>query len=268
MRNKILPALFALLLASLLLPCGAWAAGYTATRYPIVLVHGLFGFDAIGPVDYWYRIPAALRADGAQVYVTQVSAANSTEVRGEQLLRQVQQILAVTGAAKVNLIGHSHGAPTARYVGSVRPDLVASVTSVGGVNKGSAVADLLLGVAPPGSPSNAILVGASDALARLISFLSGGGAIAEHGRVGAFQPGASRRRAQQRLWRRRVQRARRGLFLLERRQGVHPPAGPGRPGAGADFAGLWRRQERRPGGKLLDAPGPGNTRRLRHEPPG
>ena len=117
MRNKILPALFALLLASLLLPSGAWAAGYTATRYPIVLVHGLFDFDAIGPVDYWYRIPAALRADGAQVYVTQVSAANSTEVRGGQLLRQVQQILAVTGAAKVNLIGHSysHGAPTARY---------------------------------------------------------------------------------------------------------------------------------------------------------
>ena len=180
MRNKILPALFALLLASLLLPSGAWAAGYTATRYPIVLVHGLFGFDAIGPVDYWYRIPAALRADGAQVYVTQVSAANSTEVRGEQLLRQVQQILAVTGAAKVNLIGHSHGAPTARYVGSVRPDLVASVTSVGGVNKGSAVADLLLGVAPPGSPSNAVLVGASDALARLISFLSGGSGLPQN----------------------------------------------------------------------------------------
>ena len=43
--------------------------------------------------------------------------------------------LAATGAAKVNLIGHSHGGPTARYVASVRPDLVGSVSSVAGVNK-------------------------------------------------------------------------------------------------------------------------------------
>ena len=85
----------------------ALAAGYTQTKYPIVLVHGLFGFDRIGPVDYWYGIPSALRSDGAKVYVTQVSAANITEVRGEQLLTQVKQILAVTGATKVNLIGHS-----------------------------------------------------------------------------------------------------------------------------------------------------------------
>ena len=47
----------------------AQAAGYTETKYPIVLVHGLFGFDNIGPVDYWYGIPSALRSDGAKVYV-------------------------------------------------------------------------------------------------------------------------------------------------------------------------------------------------------
>ncbi|MES2072086.1 MAG: triacylglycerol lipase [Pseudomonadota bacterium] len=161
------------LLAISIIPAPSWAAGYTQTKYPIVLVHGLFGFDNIGPVEYWYGIPAALRADGAQVYVTQVSAANSTELRGEQLLTQVRQILAVTGAAKVNLIGHSHGGPTIRYVASVRPDLVASVTSVGGVNKGSKVADLLLGVAPDGSLSNAVLVSITNGLAQIISFLSG-----------------------------------------------------------------------------------------------
>jgi triacylglycerol lipase len=70
------------------------------TKYPIVLVHGLFGFDNVGPVDYFYGIASALRSGGATVYVTQVSAANSTEVRGEQLLLQVKQILAATGAAK------------------------------------------------------------------------------------------------------------------------------------------------------------------------
>jgi triacylglycerol lipase len=30
------------------LPAPSWAAGYTQTKYPIVLVHGLFGFDSVG----------------------------------------------------------------------------------------------------------------------------------------------------------------------------------------------------------------------------
>ncbi|WP_423680820.1 MULTISPECIES: lipase family alpha/beta hydrolase [unclassified Undibacterium] len=173
MKKILITKLMAILFAICTLPAQTWAAGYTETKYPIVLVHGLFGFDNIGPVDYWYGIPSALRSDGARVYVTQVAAANSTEVRGEQLLTQVKQILAVTGASKVNLIGHSHGGPTIRYVASVRPDLVASVTSVGGVNRGSAVADIILGIAPPGSITNSVLVSVTNGLATIISFLSG-----------------------------------------------------------------------------------------------
>ncbi len=153
----------------------AHAAGsYTQTRYPIVLVHGLFGFDSALGVDYFYGIPGALRSDGAKVYVAQVSAANSTEVRGEQLLAQVKNILALTGAAKVNLIGHSHGGPTARYVAGVAPQLVASVTSIGGVNRGSRVADILRGVAPAGSVSETLANGAASALVSLINITSGG----------------------------------------------------------------------------------------------
>ncbi|TXH87574.1 MAG: triacylglycerol lipase [Rhodoferax sp.] len=173
MKLTFFKALAALCLAVLLVP--AQAGTYTQTKYPIVLVHGLFGFDNIGPVEYFYGIPSALRSDGAKVYTVQVSAANSTEVRGEQLLTQVKQILAATGAAKVNLMGHSHGGPTIRYVASVRPDLVASVTSIGGVNKGSAVADVILGVAPPGSLSRTVLTSVADGLGTIISFLSGGG---------------------------------------------------------------------------------------------
>jgi triacylglycerol lipase len=174
MKQIVSGWLAACALALGLLPLSGHAAGYTQTKYPIVLVHGLFGFDNIGPVEYFFGIPSALRADGARVYVVQVSAANSTEVRGEQLLTQVRQILAATGAGKVNLMGHSHGGPTARYVASVRPDLVASVTSIGGVNKGSAVADILLGIAPPGSLSNAVIVSVTNGLSSIISFLSGG----------------------------------------------------------------------------------------------
>nr|WP_199064970.1 triacylglycerol lipase [Chromobacterium sp. ASV5] len=152
----------------------AWAgSGYTQTRYPIVLVHGLFGFGQLLGVDYFYQVPAALQADGAQVFVAQVSATASNEQRGEQLLQQVQRILAISGAAKVNLIGHSQGAPTARYVAGVRPDLVASVTSVGGVNKGSTVADVVSGLAPDGTVSQAVAVAAAKALSSIIQFFSG-----------------------------------------------------------------------------------------------
>ncbi len=163
----------------------SFAQGYTQTKYPIVLVHGLFGFDNIGPVDYWYGIPSALRSDGARVYIAQVPAANSTEVRGEQLLQQVKQIIAATGAAKVNLIGHSHGGPTVRYVASVRPDLVASATSVGGVNKGSPIADIILGIAPEGSLSSAVLESVANGLAQIISFLSGSPSYPQNSRAAA-----------------------------------------------------------------------------------
>ncbi|MDP3227738.1 MAG: triacylglycerol lipase [Acidovorax sp.] len=152
-------------------------SGYTQTRYPIVLVHGLFGFDSALGVDYFYGIPDSLRQGGAKVHVAQVSAANSTEVRGEQLLAQVKTILAITGAAKVNLVGHSHGGPTTRYVAGVAPQLVASVTSIGGVNKGSRVADILRGVAPAGSVSEAVANAAAKALVGLINLTSGGSGL-------------------------------------------------------------------------------------------
>lgn len=153
---------------------GPDARGYTETRYPIVLVHGWFGFDTIGPIDYFSGIPEALREGGAEVYVAQVPAANYTEVRGEQLLAQVQEILALSGADKVNLIGHSHGGPTTRYVAGVAPELVASVTSIAGVNRGSPVADMSLEEydRPVVGP---MIDQTVNALAGLVDLLSDGG---------------------------------------------------------------------------------------------
>ena len=180
MKKRLMSWLGAVLTALVLVPATASAAGYTQTKYPIVLVHGLFGFDNIGAVEYFYAVPFNLRIDGAKVYTVQVSAANSTEVRGEQLLTQVKQILAATGAAKVNLIGHSHGGPTSRYVAGVRPDLVASVSSVAGVNKGSAVADVLLKIAPPGSISNSAITSVTNGLGTIISWLSGGSGLPQN----------------------------------------------------------------------------------------
>ena len=155
-------------------PLATAQSTYTQTRHPIVLVHGLLGFDALfGAYDYWYGVPSELRSGGARVYVANVSSSNYTEVRGEQLIRDLLSLRAVYGHTKFNLIGHSHGGPTARYVASVRPDLVASITSVGSPHTGSKVADGLNTALPPGSPLRPLVVGFVDALSVLIEFLSG-----------------------------------------------------------------------------------------------
>jgi triacylglycerol lipase len=124
------------------------ADDYAATRYPIVLVHGLAGTDRYANVlDYWYGIPADLEAHGAHVYVANLSGFQSDlgpNGRGEQLLAFVEQVLAATGASKVNLIGHSQGGMSARYVAAVAPDRVASVTTIGTPHRGTQFADFFV----------------------------------------------------------------------------------------------------------------------------
>lgn len=167
---RLLGVLFCLFVAA---PVAA-QSGYTQTRHPVVLVHGLLGFDSLlGVYDYWYGIPAQLRAGGAKVYVASVSAANSSTTRGEQLIRDLDHLKALYGHSKFNLIGHSHGGPTIRYAASVRPDLVASVSSVGAPQHGSKVADGLRGAIPRGSLLESMANGFFNAFATVIEVLSG-----------------------------------------------------------------------------------------------
>lgn len=118
-------------LISLVPTAGAASSStYAKTQHPIVLVHGVMGFSDILGIDYFYQIPADLRANGATVLVATVSAVNDNDVRGEQLLKQLQQWAAAKGYKKFNLVGHSLGGPTARYVAGVAPSLVASVSTI------------------------------------------------------------------------------------------------------------------------------------------
>jgi len=119
---------------------------YAQTKYPIVLAHGLFGFGSIVGIDYFYQIAPDLARNGANIWTSQVSTMNSSELRGEQLLQQVQTIMAFTAKDKVNLIGHSHGGQSARYVAGVLPNNIASVTTIASGNKGAKIADILEGV--------------------------------------------------------------------------------------------------------------------------
>lgn len=173
------PFFLVILLTLLVAPLSQVTAGtYAKTKYPIVLVHGLFGFDDVLWVDYFYKIPYRLSANGASVYTATVSPANSTEVRGEQLLAYVDQVLAYSGAEKVNLIGHSHGGPTIRYVASVAPHKVASVSSVAGVNHGSKVADIVR----TGTDNSGLLEGTAatvfNAFSNILELVSGSDASA------------------------------------------------------------------------------------------
>lgn len=109
----------------------AQAATYSKTKYPVVLVHGIFGFDSIVGVDYFYQIPDALRESGSKVYIARVSQLGSSAARGEQLLQQMKEWAAIDQVEKFNLIAHSQGGLDARYVGGVAPNMVASITTVG-----------------------------------------------------------------------------------------------------------------------------------------
>lgn len=126
-----------------------FTSSYTDTKYPVVLAHGLGGFNKLfGVLDYFYDIPQTLMQGGTDVFATKTSAVNNSEVRGEQLLAQVKLISAITGKSKVNLVGHSQGGIDIRYVAGVAPQYVASVTAVSSPEQGSKTADTVLSTLP------------------------------------------------------------------------------------------------------------------------
>lgn len=118
---------------------------YCETKYPVILVPGVIGFDKlIGVVDYWYGIPAELEEDGAVVYSAALSGWNSTEKRGEQLLAFIRAIkVEHPEYTKFNVIGHSHGATTARYAMNKMPESFASLTTIAGPHQGTPTADYM-----------------------------------------------------------------------------------------------------------------------------
>ena len=87
------------------------------TKYPIVLIHGAGFRDLKWPV-YWGRIPKALERRGAKIYYGLQDCWASTETNAREIVRRIDEILAETGADKVNLIAHSKGGLEARMAAS------------------------------------------------------------------------------------------------------------------------------------------------------
>ncbi|KHA70613.1 alpha/beta hydrolase [Pseudomonas chlororaphis] len=151
-----------------------------STRYPILLVHGLFGFERIGHFELFQDVKDALKTTGSRVFVPHLSATHKNETRGEQLLAQIDRVLRGTGADKVNLIGHSQGALAARYAAALAPHAVASVTSVSGPNHGSELADFLRKALVPGRLPEAVAQNVATLFGNFLSLLSGSATLPQN----------------------------------------------------------------------------------------
>lgn len=160
---------FAIIVIAIIFSNSTAQAQYTKTKYPIVLVHGFSGFNSVGGlIGYFHTVPYNLRRSGAKVYTPSVSAFNSSETRGQQLANYLNGL----PESKFNLMGHSQGSPTSRVAAALMPNKVASITSINGVNGGSKVADVLLGVVPSGVGQN-LVASILNAAGGLINFFSG-----------------------------------------------------------------------------------------------
>lgn len=117
--------------------------------YPLVLAHGFFGFEdfaGAGFLTYYYGVREHLESQGEKVLTPAVDPFNDSTSRGQELIVAIEAFLAETGHEKVNLIAHSQGGLDARVVAHLRPDLVASVTTLATPHQGTPIADIALGL--------------------------------------------------------------------------------------------------------------------------
>ncbi len=115
------------------------------TRYPILLIHGAGFRDLKRPV-YWGRIPGVLERRGAVLYYGNQDCWASVETNAQALTARIDEVLAETGAEKVNLIAHSKGGLEARMAASALGygPKIASVTTVATPHHGSKTLDRLM----------------------------------------------------------------------------------------------------------------------------
>lgn len=117
------------------------------TKYPIVMVHGVF-FRDFRYFNYWGRIPRQLEQNGARIYYGNQQSAASVAKCGQELADRIRSIVEETGCEKVNVIAHSKGGLDTRYAISMLggEEYIASLTTINTPHRGCEFADYLLSV--------------------------------------------------------------------------------------------------------------------------
>ncbi len=121
------------------------------TRYPILMVHGIF-FRDWQYFNYWGRIPAELIRNGAVIYYGHQQSSQSIQNSARELAEQIRIICETTGCEKVNIIAHSKGGLDCRCAmqdyGAA--SYIASLTTINTPHHGCAFVDELLKKVPIG----------------------------------------------------------------------------------------------------------------------
>ena len=121
------------------------------TRYPILMVHGVF-FRDFKYFNYWGRIPAELEKNGATIYYGEHQSAAAVADSAGELAERIKKIVNETGCGKVNVIAHSKGGLDTKYAIAKlgMAEYVASLTTINTPHNGCEFADYLLDKAPEG----------------------------------------------------------------------------------------------------------------------
>lgn len=139
------------------------------TKYPILMVHGVFFRDS-DFFNYWGRIPADLEENGATIFYGDQESAASVDECGKQLAAKIKEIVEKNGCGKVNIIAHSKGGLDSRAAITLcgAAPYVASLTTINSPHYGCQFADYLLTKAPDrlrdsiASKYNAVLTKVGD----------------------------------------------------------------------------------------------------------
>lgn len=115
------------------------------TKYPIIMVHGIF-FRDWQLFNYWGRIPATLIRNGATINYGKQQSSGSVARSAEEIRKTILKVINETGAEKVNLIAHSKGGLDSRYaISRLGMDkYVATLTTINTPHKGCDMVDDLL----------------------------------------------------------------------------------------------------------------------------
>jgi triacylglycerol esterase/lipase EstA (alpha/beta hydrolase family) len=139
-RRRIVAAVLAIALGAICVP--VTAASAAPTKDPVIIVAGTFS-----PAFANEPLAARLRSDGYQVWIYELPGLGLGDIgqTSQPLAGLVDQVRAQSGAARVDLIGHSQGGLVARYYvknlgGSAKVD---RVVSLGAPHYGTYVANFV-----------------------------------------------------------------------------------------------------------------------------